>query len=74
MPQILIRAHKNPFTVADADTTYRQRRTVTDLGRELHIAYNDLNGGPRGRSRSRTLSHRAWNQIDRAVRSLSSMA
>jgi len=53
---------------------YEMRRTVTDLGRELHIAYNDLNGGPRGRSRSRKLSHRAWNRIDRAVRSLSSMA
>ena len=46
--------------------------TVTDLGRELHIAYNDLNGGSRGRSRK--LHHRAWNRIDRAVRSLSLMA
>jgi hypothetical protein len=53
MPQILIRAHKNPFTLADADTTYRQRRTVTDLGRELHIAYNDLTvGREAGRGRA----------------------
>jgi hypothetical protein len=46
------------------------RRTVTDLGRELHVAYNDLNKGPR----SRKFHHRAWNRIDRAVRSLSMMA
>ena len=26
---------------------YEMRRTVTDLGRELHIAYNDLNGATR---------------------------
>ena len=53
---------------------YEMRRTVTDLGRELHIAYNDLNGSPKARSRSRKLRHRAWNRIDRAVRNLSSMA
>jgi Polysaccharide pyruvyl transferase len=53
---------------------YEMRRTVTDLGRELHIAYNDLNGSPKARSRSRKLTDRAWNRIDRAVRSLSFMA
>ena len=53
---------------------YEMRRTVTDLGRELHVAYNDLNGSTKGRSRSRRLGHRAWNRIDRAVRSLSLMA
>jgi Polysaccharide pyruvyl transferase len=52
---------------------YELRRTVTDLGRELHVAYNDLNGGSR-RSRARKLHQRAWNRIDRAVRSLSMMA
>jgi hypothetical protein len=52
---------------------YEMRRTVTDLGRELHIAYNDLNGANRG-PRSRKFHHRAWNRIDRAVRSLSMMA
>jgi hypothetical protein len=52
---------------------YEMRRTVTDLGRELHIAYNDLNGANK-RPRSRKLHHRAWNRIDRAVRSLSMMA
>ena len=49
------------------------RRTVTDLGRELHIAYNDLNA-QRGRRDSRKFHHRAWNRIDRVVRSLSMMA
>jgi hypothetical protein len=49
------------------------RRTVTDLGRELHIAYNDLNVGARSR-RPRRFHQRAWNKIDRAVRSLSMMA
>jgi hypothetical protein len=39
----------------------------------LHVAYNDLNGGSR-RSRARKLHQRAWNRIDRAVRSLSMMA
>jgi hypothetical protein len=53
---------------------YEMRRTVTDLGRELHVAYNDLNGSTNRRSRSRKLSQRAWNRIDRAVRSLSLMA
>jgi hypothetical protein len=52
---------------------YEMRRTVTDLGRELHIAYNDINAAAR-RPRSRKLHHRAWNRIDRAVRSLSMMA
>ena len=32
MPQILIRAHKNPFTVADADTTYRQNLIGNNTG------------------------------------------
>jgi hypothetical protein len=50
---------------------YEMRRTVTDLGRELHIAYNDLNAAAR---RPRRLHQRAWNRIDRAVRSLSMMA
>jgi polysaccharide pyruvyl transferase len=53
---------------------YEMRRTVTDLGRELHIAYNDLNAAPWLRSKSRKLHHRAWNRIDRAVRNLSLMA
>jgi Polysaccharide pyruvyl transferase len=52
---------------------YEMRRTVTDLGRELHVAYNDINAAER-RPRSRKLHHRAWNRIDRAVRSLSMMA
>jgi hypothetical protein len=52
---------------------YEMRRTVTDLGRELHIAYNDLNGGAQSR-RPRRFHQRAWNKIDRAVRSLSMMA
>ena len=53
---------------------YEMRRTVTDLGRELHVASNDINGAARARSRSRKLPHRAWNRIDRAVRNLSLMA
>jgi hypothetical protein len=53
---------------------YEMRRTVTDLGRELHVAYNDLNAAPWLRSKSRKFHHRAWNRIDRAVRSLSMMA
>jgi hypothetical protein len=53
---------------------YEMRRTVTDLGRELHVAYNDLNAAPWLRSKSRKFHHRAWNKIDRAVRSLSMMA
>jgi hypothetical protein len=48
---------------------YEMRRTVTDLGRELHIA----NGAVK-RSKPRTFSQRAWNRIDRAVRGLSLMA
>jgi Polysaccharide pyruvyl transferase len=52
---------------------YEMRRTVTDLGRELHIAYNDLNSASK-RPRPRKLHQRAWNRIDRAVRSLSLMA
>ena len=32
MPQILIRAHKNPFTVADADTTYRRNLIGNNTG------------------------------------------
>jgi hypothetical protein len=51
---------------------YEMRRTVTDLGRELHVASNDINGA--ARARSRKLHHRAWNRIDRAVRNLSLMA
>ena len=53
---------------------YEMRRTVTDLGRELHIAHNDLNASTKARSRPRKLHQRAWNRIDRAVRSLSLMA
>jgi Polysaccharide pyruvyl transferase len=53
---------------------YEMKRAVTDLGRELHVAYNDLNGSTNRRSRSRKLSQRAWNRIVRAVRSLSLMA
>ena len=52
---------------------YEMRRTVTDLDRELHIAHNDLNGTSK-RTRPRKLHQRAWNRIDRAVRSLSLMA
>jgi hypothetical protein len=52
---------------------YQMRRTVTDLGRELHIAYNDLNAASK-RTGTRKLHQRAWNRIDRAVRSLSLMA
>ena len=52
---------------------YAMRRTVADLGRELHIAYNDLNTVSKG-TRPRKLHQRAWNRIDRAVRSLSLMA
>jgi hypothetical protein len=52
---------------------YEMRRTVTDLGRELNIAHNDLNGTS-NRTRPRKLHQRAWNRIDRAVRSLSLMA
>jgi hypothetical protein len=50
---------------------YELRRTVTDLDRELHVAYNDLATKAR---RPRRLHQRAWNRIDRAVRSLSMMA
>jgi hypothetical protein len=51
------------------------RRTVTDLGRELYVANNDLNGAAKKQSRgARKLHQRAWNRIDRAVRSLSMMA
>ena len=32
MPQILIRAHKSPFAVADADTTYRQNLIGNNTG------------------------------------------
>jgi hypothetical protein len=32
MPQILIRAHKSPFTVADADTTYRKNLIGNNAG------------------------------------------
>jgi Polysaccharide pyruvyl transferase len=53
---------------------YEMRRTVTDLGRELHIAYNDLSTASNIRPRSRKFHQRAWNRIDRAVRSLSMMA
>jgi hypothetical protein len=53
---------------------YEMRRTVADLGRELHIAHNGLNAAAKARSRPRKLHQRAWNRIDRAVRSLSLMA
>jgi Polysaccharide pyruvyl transferase len=48
---------------------YEMRRAITDL----HIADNDLNAASM-RTRSRKLRQRAWNRIDRAVRSLSVMA
>ncbi len=47
---------------------YEMRRTVTDLRRELQVAYNDLNAQRRWRPRQ--VGQRAWNRIDRAVRSL----
>jgi hypothetical protein len=53
---------------------YEMRRTVTDLGRALHIANNDISTASRTRQRPRKFHHRAWNRIDRAVRSLSMMA
>lgn len=53
---------------------YQMRRTVTDLGGELNIASNDINAAAEARSRRRKLHHRAWNRIDRTVRSLSLMA
>ena len=53
---------------------YEMRRAVADLGRELHVAHNDLNAAAKARSRPRRLHQRAWNRIDRAVRSLSLMA
>lgn len=53
---------------------YQMRRTVTDLGLELKIASNDINTAAEARSRRRKLQHRAWNRIDRTVRSLSLMA
>ena len=53
---------------------YQMRRTVTDIGRELNIASNDISATAEARSRSRKLHHRAWNRIDRTVRSLSLMA
>jgi hypothetical protein len=53
---------------------YEMRRAVADLGRELHVAHNDLNAAAKARSRPRKLHQRAWNRIDRAVRSLSLMA
>ncbi len=52
---------------------YQMRRTVTDLGRELNIASNDVSAVAEARSRQRKLHHRAWNRIDRTVRSLSLM-
>jgi hypothetical protein len=52
---------------------YQMRRTVTDLGGELNIASNDINAAAEARSRRRKLHHRAWNRIDRTVRSLSLM-
>jgi hypothetical protein len=53
---------------------YQMRRTVADLGRELNIASNDISTAAKSRSRPRKLHHRAWNRIDRTVRSLSLMA
>jgi hypothetical protein len=53
---------------------YKMRRTVTDLEGGLRIASNDISGAAKARSKSRKLHHRAWNRIDRAVRSLSLMA
>jgi hypothetical protein len=53
---------------------YQMRRTVTDLGGELNIASNDINAAAEARSSRRKLHHRAWNRIDRTVRSFSLMA
>ena len=54
---------------------YEMRRTVTDLGRELYVANNDVNAAAKKQARGpRKLHQRAWNRIDRAVRSLSMMA
>jgi Xaa-Pro aminopeptidase len=41
---------------------------------ELNIASNDISAAAKSRSRPRKLHHRAWNRIDRTVRSLSLMA
>ena len=67
MPQILIRAHKNPFTVADADTTYRQNLIGNNTGnlvfsqavyRLLSTADNDLETSGLAKSHPRVINSR----------------
>ena len=67
MPQILIRAHKNPFTVADADTTYRQNLIGNNTGnlvfsqavyRLLSAADNDLKHQGLAKSNPRVVNSR----------------
>ena len=67
MPQILIRAHKNPFTVADADTTYRQNLIGNNTGnlvfsqavyRLLSTAGNDLETSGLAKSHPRVINSR----------------
>ena len=67
MPQILIRAHKNPFTVADADTTYRQNLIGNNTGnlvfsqavyRLLSTASNDLETSGLAKSHPRVINSR----------------
>jgi Polysaccharide pyruvyl transferase len=67
MPQILIRAHKNPFTVADADTTYRQNLIGNNTGnlvfsqavyRLLSTADADLETSGLAKSQPRAINSR----------------
>src|SRR6188768_3431337 len=67
MPQILIRSHKNPFTVADADTTYRQNLIGNNTGnlvfsqavyRLLSTADNDLETSGLAKSNPRVINSR----------------
>ena len=67
MPQILIRAHKNPFNVADADTTYRQNLIGNNTGnlvfsqavyRLLSTAEADLETSGLAKSHPRVINSR----------------
>jgi hypothetical protein len=67
MPQILIRSHKNPFTVADADTTYRQNLIGNNTGnwssarlfyRLLSTAGNDVETSGLAKSHPRVINSR----------------
>src|SRR3954453_3122948 len=67
MPQILIRAHKNPFNVADADTTYRQNLIGNNTGnlvfsqsvyRLLSTADTDLETSGLAKSHPRVINSR----------------